>query len=68
MDGIPNGRIKCTLANWMGVAYKIPRFKLVDCKNYVLVAIIKKHLGLDQNLYTILQAPSISFFEKKPIL
>jgi hypothetical protein len=25
MDGTPNGRIKCTLANWTGVAYKIPR-------------------------------------------
>jgi hypothetical protein len=33
MDGTPNGRIKCTLANWTGVAYKIPRVKLVDCKN-----------------------------------
>jgi hypothetical protein len=33
MDGTPNGRIKCTLANWTGVAYKIPRIKLVDCKN-----------------------------------
>ncbi len=33
MDSTPNGRIKCTLANWTGVAYKIPRVKLVDCKN-----------------------------------
>ena len=33
MDGTPNGRIKCTLANWTGVTYKIPRAKLVDCKN-----------------------------------
>jgi len=33
MDGTPSGRIKCTLANWTGVAYKIPRVKLVDCKN-----------------------------------
>ena len=33
MDSAPNGRIKCTLANWTGVAYKIPRVKLVDCKN-----------------------------------
>jgi hypothetical protein len=33
MDGIPNGRIKCTLANWTGVVYKIPRVRLVDCKN-----------------------------------
>ena len=32
MDSTPNGRIKCTLANWTGVAYKIPRIKLVDCR------------------------------------
>lgn len=28
MDGDANGRIKCTLANWTGVAYKIPRTEL----------------------------------------
>lgn len=33
MDSTPNGRIKCTLANWTGVAYMIPRIKLVDCIN-----------------------------------
>lgn len=32
MDGNPNGRIKCTLANWTGVAYKIPRTELEKCK------------------------------------
>ena len=32
MDGTPNGRIKCTLANWTGVAYKIPRTELDKCK------------------------------------
>jgi len=32
MDGDPNGRIKCTLANWTGVAYKIPRTELDKCK------------------------------------
>lgn len=32
MDGEPKGRIKCTLANWTGVAYKIPRTKLDSCK------------------------------------
>lgn len=32
MDGMPNGRIKCTLANWTGVAYKIPRTELDKCK------------------------------------
>ena len=32
MDGGPNGRIKCTLANWTGVAYRIPRTELDKCK------------------------------------
>ena len=31
---------------------------------YVLVAIVKKELGLDQSLYTILQFVSVSMFEK----
>lgn len=35
---------------------------------YVLVAIIKKQLGLDQSLYTILQILSVTLFEKTPIL
>ncbi|WP_039042924.1 GIY-YIG nuclease family protein [Sporosarcina sp. ZBG7A] len=28
IDGQSNGRIKCTLANWTGVAYKIPRTEI----------------------------------------
>lgn len=32
MDGDAGGRIKCTLANWTGVAYKIPRTELEKCK------------------------------------
>lgn len=32
MDGDANGRIKCTLANWTGIAYKIPRTELDKCK------------------------------------
>lgn len=32
MDGTARGRIKCTLANWTGVAYKIPRTELDKCK------------------------------------
>ncbi|GHU61166.1 methionine sulfoxide reductase [Clostridia bacterium] len=32
MDGTVNGRIKCTLANWTGVVYKIPRTELDKCK------------------------------------
>lgn len=32
MDGEAGGRIKCTLANWTGVVYKIPRTELDKCK------------------------------------
>lgn len=32
MYGESGGRIKCTLANWTGVAYKIPRTELDKCK------------------------------------
>lgn len=32
MDGTAGGRIKCTLANWTGVAYKIPRTEIDMCK------------------------------------
>ena len=33
IDGDSRGRIKCTLANWTGVAYKIPRTELDKCKD-----------------------------------
>lgn len=32
IDGDVNGRIKCSLANWTGVAYKIPRIDMHKCK------------------------------------
>ena len=32
MDSVVTGRIKCTLPNWTGVAYKIPRTDLGKCK------------------------------------
>jgi len=32
MDGTPNGRIKCTISNWTGVAFRIPRTALEKCK------------------------------------
>jgi len=35
---------------------------------YVLVAILKKRLGLEQSLYTILQVLSVTLLEKIPIL
>lgn len=33
MDGEVTGRIKCTLSNWTGLAYKIPRPYLEKCKD-----------------------------------
>lgn len=33
MDGEPSGRMKCSLANWTGIAYKIPRTALDKCKD-----------------------------------
>lgn len=33
MDGKADGRIKCTLANWTGIAYKIPRTDIEFCKD-----------------------------------
>ena len=33
MDGEPSGRIKCSIANWTGIAYKIPRTSLDKCKD-----------------------------------
>lgn len=33
MDGDAKGRIKCTLANWSGIAYKIPRTMLDRARN-----------------------------------
>jgi Transposase DDE domain len=35
---------------------------------YVMVAIVRKRLGLDQSLYQILQILSLTLFEKTPIL
>ena len=35
---------------------------------YVLVAIVRKRLGVDLSLYEILQIFSLTLFEKQPIL
>jgi len=40
----------------------------IAVSTYVLVAILKKRLVLDQSLYTILQVLSLTLFEKRPIL
>jgi hypothetical protein len=39
----------------------------IAISTYVLVAIIKKRLHLEQNLYTILQILSVTLFEKVPL-
>ena len=40
----------------------------IAVSTYLLVAIMKKMLKLEQSLYTILQILSVSIFERKPIL
>ena len=40
----------------------------IAISTYLLVAILKKRLGIKQPLYTILQILSVSLFEKTPIL
>ena len=32
MDGTPDGKIKCTIGNWIGVVYKIPIKELDSCR------------------------------------
>ena len=34
---------------------------------YLLVALVKKHFQLPDSLYTLLQVPSVTLFEKTPI-
>lgn len=43
IDDIPAGKIKCTLSNWTGVAYKIPRNELESYKEWPSQS--KKHLS-----------------------
>lgn len=33
MDGNADGRIKCSMLNWTGIAYKIPRTDIEKCRN-----------------------------------
>ena len=36
-------------------------------KSHVLVAIVRKRLGIDASLYTLLQILSVTLFEKMPL-
>jgi hypothetical protein len=40
----------------------------IAISTYVLVAILKKRLLIQESLYTILQVLSVTLFEKSPIL
>jgi hypothetical protein len=40
----------------------------IAISTYLVVAILKKRLAINQPLYTILQILSVSLFEKTPIL
>jgi hypothetical protein len=37
--GDPNGRMSCELSNWTGKAYKIPRIKIKDCSDGMILQI-----------------------------
>ena len=52
--GTSENAVKCQV--WVGLSI------------YLLVAIVKKQLGLDLSLYKILQILSVTIFEKNPIL
>lgn len=37
MDGEGSGRVKCTLANWTGIAYKIPHTMVKECQDMAVL-------------------------------
>ena len=37
LDDVPSGRIKCSLANWTGIAYRIPRTALGWCRDMAIL-------------------------------
>lgn len=51
MDGEGSGRVKCTLANWTGIAYKIPRTMIDRCNDICLLnqSGIYFMFGMDEN-------------------
>lgn len=51
MDSSPTGRMKCTLSNWTGIAYKIPRTELEKCKerDYLTQSGVYFLFGTDEN-------------------
>lgn len=70
MDGEVTGKIKCTMSNWTGVIYKIPRIHLGDLKTRTELkqSGIYFLLGYDDNKKNrspILDRPLIGKMEKE---
>lgn len=56
------------IKNFYGTSFNAVSTQIwIAVSTYLLVAIIKKRLKLEQELYTILQIFSISLFEKVPL-
>ena len=51
---------------WVRYVFSAPIWSAIS--TYVLVAIIKKRLGIEHSLYTILQILSVAMFEKMPVV
>jgi|ERR1035437_5063380 hypothetical protein len=54
---------------WYGTSENAVKTQIwIAVSLYVLVAIVRKRLGLDASLYQVLQILSLTLFEKAPIL
>lgn len=79
MDGEVTGIIKCTLSNWTGVIYKIPRIQLSDLKSrdemkqvafisYLVVMKISKRMLPTLGRRRIAKMVKVSFYVFRNIL
>ena len=79
MDGEVTGIIKCTLSNWTGVIYKIPRIQLADLKSrdemkqsafisYLVVMRISKRMLPTSGRRRIAKMVRVSFYVFRNIL
>ena len=53
IDGNPNGRIKCSLSNWTGIVYKIPKVMINASKDIEALQQIPETSTEDINSYEI---------------
>jgi hypothetical protein len=59
---------QCYVGKWIKQHLRIKAFFWIAVSIYVLVAIVRKRLGLAASLYQTLQILSVTLFEKTPIL